>query len=287
MHYGSRRPPRPDGGTEGLGLGACDRDLQVYLDRAYRRFGSEALGAYDLPRLDDHRIDVGELRAVAVLWWLYKLEEGGLPSFAEALAKQFAAGRLDVRPDAGGRALDRYRRGAGARHTAEERRAVYSRLFGGPGAVDPNHRFEDLWERLVEALARAAREPLAIGGEAKSDITAAASELCSNLAPRSAGVTRFDADHMLDHVRLALRVLGKPELLAALGARSPMDLIYRRSRLVLGEQRDPRAAVASARAGATVLRWLAERSGDLWQSPLTLEPQDPVLGAAVTLARSM
>jgi hypothetical protein len=61
----------------------------------------------------------------------------------------------------------------------------------------------------------------------------------------------------------ALAILSEREVLAAYGARDPWQLIDHLSRLELGGIRDVARHQALAAAGAVILSWLAEATGDV------------------------
>ena len=264
-------------------LCACDRDLEIHLAEALEHFGSQVLGAMDLPRMVPGSIRRGELRAVATLFWAAQIERAGLPRFTEALAEQFVHGRLMTTNSAGGRALMTYYRDRNDRHGAAERQAIYSRLFGGPGHAEPNDEFVSLWTALVQAMVPASRQPASVPTHVRAGVAAAANALMANLAPRSAGSTRFDAERILAHIRLSLRLLRDREVRFLLGGASPFEIIRWHSPHLLGESIEPGPWIARARAGAELLRWLADHLPELRAGTVAMAPGDPVLSSIYLL----
>ncbi len=264
-------------------LCACDRDLEIHLAEAMDYFGSGVLGAMDLPRMSATGIRRGELRAVATLYWASQIERAGLPRFTEALAEQFVKGRLMTTSTAGSRPLILYLRDRNTRHSAAERQAIYSRLFGGAGHTDPNEGFETVWLGLVQALVPASRQPGAIPRHLLAGVAAATSALVSNLAPRSAGSTRFDAERILAHIRLSLRLLRSNDIRYLLGGASPFEIIRWHAPHLLGEPVDPGPWILRARAGAELLRWTADHLHEIKAGMVSLAPGDPVLSSIYLL----
>jgi hypothetical protein len=265
--------------------GQCEQDLRICLDALVARFGAQVLGAYDLPDLEDASLERGDLRAVAALWWCAMMEEAGLPGFVEGLVTRLEQGEaLDVGYSE--EALWRYWRGRAFRHVPAERRAIYSRLFGGPGSTSPNHAFPAAWRALLDALIDAAGDGPHPRPHRAWQAGAAAMALCRVLAPRCGGGLLFDADRLVDHVHQALQLLESPGLKQALGGLSPLECIRVHSRPVLGRAIDPCPWVDRARGGAAVLRWLADQRPRHASSGWRLEPDETVLGAVALLGRS-
>ncbi len=260
-------------------LAACDRDLAILVAEAMERFGAVALGAVELPRLSATSITRGELHGVATLYWASKVEKAGLPRFVEALAEQFVRGRLMTTSGTGGRLLMRYLRERDSRHSYEERRAIYSRLFGGPGESSPNEEFASHWTRLIRAMLPASRENVRVPRHLRAGIAAAAGALVGNLAPRSAGATRFDAERIIAHIREALEILRSAELRHLLGGSSPFEIVRWHSPHLLGESIEPGSLLLEARGGAELLRWVADHLYEIKTGTVSLAPGDSVLSS--------
>ncbi|MCB9762534.1 MAG: hypothetical protein H6739_22235 [Alphaproteobacteria bacterium] len=264
-----------------LGLRACERDLDLYLSDAMAVFGTSALGIVHLPRLDASGLARGELRAVASLYQCAQLEKAGLPGFVEALAEKLATGRLVVMMDEGATRLMRYHRGRHERHTAAERRAIYSRLFGGPGFDDPNGAFDGQLLALIQAL-----RPLSglAPGPAPAHLTtrvaAAGLSLTGGLGGRAAGATRFDAERILAHIQLTIRLLTDADIAGALGGGNPLRLITLHAPHILGEPLDPTPHVRRGVEGAQVLRWLADHLAEVRSGAVPMRTDDPVVNHA-------
>ena len=243
----------------GADLRARERDLAAALSEAVDAFGSGALGAYDLPALDlGGQVSPGELRAVAVLWFCKEYDDAGVPALVEELAARVATGRLVLPGARDLTSLMRYHRARHERHSAAERRAIYSRLFGGVGSPAPNAAFDGAWRAYVSALAAVGRTGLPAPTHLEARLAVSASTLAGTFSGRAAGATRFQADRCLAHLREALALLKQPELRSALGPRSPAAILRSLAPQLLGHAVDPTAATTRARVGAELLGWLAD-----------------------------
>jgi hypothetical protein len=270
-------PPEP---AEGLELRTCEQELDRALGDALEAFGTQALGLVHLPPLAPTGLVPAQLRAAAVLLWLREVEEAGLPTFVEQLSEQLATGRFFAFMDQGADALARYWRGRQERHTSEERRAIFSRLFGGPGSTDPNDAFEGDFEALIEGLAPQEYGP----GDhlRRARVQAAAQALGAALSSRAAGSSRFDADRMLANVRTALKLLATPDIAYALGGGPPLRILELHAPVILGHPVQPARHFSRAKAGFTVIRWLADGAAALRSGLIEAAPGSLVSQAAAT-----
>lgn len=262
------------------GLWASDDALSVGAAEAVDRFGVAALGQIDLPPLDEFGgPSRGELCAASALLWCRHLEEAGLPDFVDALAARALEGSLTLcLTERGSERLAAYHRGRAERWTRPERLALYSRLFGGPGAPDPNASFDGslrgLAERLVATPAGLSQPWHAVA------VATAAEVLRGSLAPRVGGITRFAAERIVAHIREALDVLADPGVRAALGGRTPMQTISWHAREVLGREVSVVASLVRADAGALLLRWLADNIDAVHRGSIPVTSDDPAVQAA-------
>ncbi|MFH1465893.1 MAG: hypothetical protein ABIO70_16010 [Pseudomonadota bacterium] len=279
MTHAAARLDSPDP-TEGLGLRGCERELDRALGAALEAFGAQALGLVHLPPLAATGMVPAQLRAAAVLLWLREVEEAGVPAFVEELAEQLATGRFFALMDQGAEALARYWRARHDRHTAQERRAIFSRLFGGPGSTDPNEAFSGDFEALIDGLAPQEYGPGELTRRAR--IQATAQILGAALSSRAAGSSRFDADRMLADVRTALRLLAMPDIAHALGGGPPFRIVELHAPIILGHPVRPARHLARAQAGFAVIRWLADGAAALRSGLVEVAPGARVSQAAAT-----
>jgi hypothetical protein len=180
-------------------------------------------------------------------------------------------------------AVEAYFRQRHDRFDADERRALYARVFGddpgagAPGAPDAT----SLLDALVTILLAIAG-PEGPSARLLARLTVAARDLAEWLSTRSAGITGFAARSIIEHVRDALGVLGDRQVQAALGGGGPALILRRAGPWVLGRPVDPGPHFDRAQAGQALLSWLADASRALAGGRLSVTRADPVLGAAAT-----
>jgi hypothetical protein len=255
-------------------IDVCERLLALHLNEAVQRFGAAALGVIDLPPLADERIESGQLRAVAALFWAREVDAAGLLEFTAALAERILQGRLPLTITTSSERLMLYHRRQRERFGPEERAALYGRVFGDEAGGDSM----PLFEQMVQAL-------LAIGSgdhsaRATAVLAVAARNLAERLSQRSAGITAFAAREILEDIKEAMALLRDREISASLGGGGLWNLLRRTSPMVLGRQVDPAPHLARARAGAQLLSWLAEVAPMLESGRLSVERGSAVLQAA-------
>lgn len=254
----------------------CDRLLGDHLAAAVQAFGSAALGVIDLPPLESPgHLARPQLRAAAALFWCAQVESSGLLAFADALAEAAWTGRAPLVVGPAGERLARYHRDRDERFAADERRAIYERLFGEDAG------FPARWERLIGELGELGRAPLDRGtGDLVARAQAIAAELARELSDRAVGITGFAGREIVAHVRGALELLRDPDLARALGGGGPWQLVRRHAPWLLGHPLEPRPALDRAEAGLTILEWLAARADALEGGALLIGRDDPVVRAA-------
>src|SRR5262249_39803434 len=150
------------------------------------RFGAGALAVVDLPPLTGAPIEPSQLRAVATLLWAREVDAAGLIDFVDAMAEGGVTGRLLLPLEHGGGQLAEYWRGRHQRFSAEERQALYMRVFGDravPGDGSTPARFE----QLVAALA-AIGSTEDTGSRVMAGLGVLAQEVAQQLTDRSAGI---------------------------------------------------------------------------------------------------
>jgi hypothetical protein len=258
----------------------CDHLLAQHLAEAVQRFGAAALGVVDLPPLTGGHVEPAQLGAVATLLWAKEVDDAGLLDFVDALADGAMRGTLLLPLQRAGDRLGEWWRDRVHRFTADERRALYERVFGDPHAAGTTAAgIEDLVSVLVEI--GTVPEDTARAGARLSTV---AQDLAERLSDTSAGITAWAARDIVSQIRGALRLLSDPEIAGALGGfGSPWTLIRMQSPVVLGHPIDPTPHLDRARAGLAILSWLAGVSASLEGGGRTLvQPGDPVVQAAET-----
>jgi hypothetical protein len=280
MMLGSARTAHDTG--EAMALDLCDRLFAEHLCALEACFGAPALGLADLPPLTGERIEPDQLRVVPPLFWASEVEAAGLLAMVEALAAAAVRGTFVEPVGDGIHRLVAFHRDRHHRFTQAERISLYSRLFDGDGGTDPNTEFPGLFGALVGALAALGVEPpIQSTAYLQARIAVVASELCSNLSERTAGVTAFAAREIVATIRRALAILGHAGIADALGGGGPWAIIERSSRRFLGRTIQPRPHLVRARAGLTLLTWLAREGTRLEDRPASVLRGDPVVGAAL------
>jgi len=258
---------------------AAERSLARHLNAAVMALGPSALGLIDLPPLGSGSVEPAQIRVAAVLLWAREVEAAGLPSFVEAVAEQLATGRLALQLRAGGTLLMRYYRSRHERFSADERQALYTRLFGTDESDDVARGLDVLVQNLCAIGAAPAQENLL---ELQSRLSVGALALAEPLSERAVGIAAFAARDIVANVRQALALLGDPEIAWALGGGDPWSIVRVQSQLVLGRPIDPAPHRARAAAGHTLLEWLADAATGLEAGNVTVGRNDPVVRAAQT-----
>jgi hypothetical protein len=261
-------------GISGHDLDRASRLLAQHLAEAVARLGSGALDVVDLPPLTGDEIEPAQLRAVAALYWAMKVDEAGVLDFVDALAEGLRLGTLAL--DVGAAAplvVDWHRRRA-ERLSADERHALYARLFG---TDDVRQLLAALVSELASVYALMVADPHLL-----AQVSVTGEELASILSARSAGITAFAAREIVAAVREALLILQHHDVLAAFGQRSPGELLAAAGRALVGRPLDPSACFDQASAGQQILSWLADVGASLEGGHLALTPADAVVHAANT-----
>ena len=260
-------------------LEQAERDLDTAQSDALATLGSGSLGQVWTPDLTPGGLSRAQLRTAATVYLLQQLERAGIPAFTESMATGVASGRLWLALDEhGSRALYAYHQGADWRHTPDEREAVYSRLFGGSGSPTPNTDFGPAMRGLCRELASAGEFSGQVPVHLRTRVTVTATTLGQAVSGRAAGMTRYDSERMLAHVRESMNLLRQPTLRAALGPGAPLSVVQRQAPEILGRPVDPQA-LQRGMAGSTVLRWVADHASYL-ANAAPLRGDDAVVMAA-------
>ena len=213
----------------------------------------------DLPPVVGGPDDQARLRQIPPLYLASELETAQLLPAAEALAGIYASGGIDVEGRAG-ELLLAFWRGRHERFSAEERRAFFARMFGGPGPPLAGHAavnsgFEELLLDVAQAIAQLGSDPLP---PAEIALRAAASDLAMNLSGRTSGIPQPAARSILDAIGRALALFKDAAVEAALGAQSPWAAVRAAAERYLRVDAPIEECVSRGKDGMVMLSWLAE-----------------------------
>ena len=208
----------------------------------------------DLSGLVDVEIIRENLSAIQAIYFAYALEETRMIAVVDRIVSLFASGLLPLGAGHASNDLMKMWSQRGEQLSDEDRRIIYSRVFGAPGGdadVTPNRDFQDLWLRFVSAVAAGSRQG-SPGGRAR--------DLAVNLSAHGYGMARFVADDLRAQVRTATALLSDPAVTAAFGAHDMWQVIEKVSANDLGGARNTRRFVEMAESGANIIGWLAKHA---------------------------
>jgi len=223
----------------------------------------------DLDEATDVEIQRENLHAAQAIYFAYMLEEMRLPQVVERIVELFRAGLLPLGRGKAGDYLYNYYKKSADRITEGERRDLYMRLFGAPGGNpngnEPNRDFNELWLRFVSAVSTFARQlsvdrllrtniPVAVSQE---QVRKAGRDLAANLSLHGYGIAYFAATELQSMILEYRDKLSDPELRGAFGARDMWQVIDQVNANYLGGTRNTHRYRTQARAGAVIIRWLA------------------------------
>lgn len=211
--------------------------------------GKPPLESLELPPLTDAdgtdvEIEPENIRAVALVYAAWCLEEMHLFHAVDRITEVFLNGALAVGFDPGGKALDEYYWDREDRLTEAERRMQYSRILGTPGGdvskeVQPNTAFDGLWLRFLSSLAEFDRQQrvdeLIDNGNGRprpQNLTSeyvrkAGRDLAANVSLYGWGGTQFAARRLNDHIDKAIKILKQPPIQKAYGVTNAYQVIER------------------------------------------------------------
>lgn len=257
-----------------IDLGGTDHLLAQHLSAALARFGSAALGVIDLPPIEQATPSKAELQAAAVIGWAREVEATGLLDVVDAIARGVATGALAIEVEqAAIRRLVQHHRDRDERFTAEERAALYERVFG-----DLDGPLEAYIAALCE-VGRASAHRATTHLETRATLAAAA--LASELSARAVGIVAYAARDITEQIRNALALLGNPSIASALGGGGVWAIARRYGELTGRAAGDPGRAVQRAGAIRTLIAWLAEHASALSGGRVQIGRTDPVVVAAL------
>ena len=240
-------------------LGTSERLSALYLHAAVRRLGAGALGIIDLPPLSEGRLEPGQLRVGATLYWCAQIERAGLLTAAEQLARRVRSG-LPIGPTALAR-WNRFLRSREDHFTPEERQHLYTRLFDAT--------FDEAFSRFGELLDAAAGDRH-IDVHTRTRVSLVAQEVGQLVSGRAVGIAGFAAREILVDLRAAWGLFQDRELQALLGVTTGWEAV----RVVSGRAGTvpPDRANLLAESGRSMLAWIADNAESLASGNATVTP---------------
>lgn len=260
------------------GIGADNAWLASHLQNGYEMQTGVVAGAPPsameiiLPDLDDStdvEIVRENLNAVQAIYFAYMLEETRMPQVVERIVELFRSGMLPLGRGKAGDYLFRYYKTAAERITEGERRDLYMRCFGAPGGDpngnEPNREFNELWLRFVSAVSSFGRQ-LSVDrmlrtnvpvGVSQEQVRKAARDLGASLSRSGYGIAYFAATELQQMILEYRDLLSDPEVRGAFGARDMWQVIDQVNANYLGGPRNTSRFRTQARAGAVIIRWIA------------------------------
>ena len=260
------------------GVKANDTWLASRLESAFNLLTGSTEGAppssleIDLPNLEDD-VDIEivkeNLNAVQAIYFSYQLEEMRMYQVVERIVELFRQGLLPLSRGRVGDYLYKYYQKAAERITESERRDLYFRCFGAPGGNpnvgEPNRDFNELWLRFVSAVSSFARQltvdrllrtnvPMSVSQE---QVRKAGRDLGANLSRNGYGIAYFAATEMQKSIIEFRDVLTDPDLRNVFGARDMWQVIEIVNSNYLGGPKNTHRFRTQSRAGAVIIRWIA------------------------------
>ena len=259
-------------------VSANDTWLSSRLESAFNVLTGAAAGAppsaleIDLPDLEES-VDIDiikeNLNAVQAIYFSYQLEEMRLYQVVERIVELFRQGLLPLGRGRIGDYLYKYYQKAAERITESERRDLYFRCFGAPGGNtnvgEPNRDFNELWLRFLSAVSSFARQltvdrllrsnvPMSVSQE---QVRKSGRDLGANLSRNGYGIAYNAAVEMQQSILEFKDVLTNPDLRNVFGARDMWQVIEIVNANYLGGSRNTHRFRTQSRAGAIVIRWIA------------------------------
>ena len=264
-------------------------------DDDYMTNGPGTADSFDLPALsgdgaaapDDIRPD--NIRAVAVIFAGYQLEQLRLFEVVDRIAETWWNGQLPVGADAGTKALDEYYWSSEFRLSDSARHMQYGRVLGAPGGelsteVQPNTQLNDLWMRFIASVAEYDRQQRVsdiVSGQRTSALSLTAEavrqsgrNLAANASLYGWGGTQFAARRLAKQVGTSFDILNNTEIQAAYGVDGPYKVIERVATEQWGAAPNIVKYRALAEAGRNIFNLLAKYS-TIWSGsdkPLFNDP---------------
>ena len=226
----------------------------------------------DLEEAVDVEIVKENLYAIQAIYFSYQLEEMRMFQVVEKIVELFRQGLLPLGKGSVGDYLFNYFKTSAERITEGERRDLYLRAFGAPGgnpnAGDPNRDFNELWMRFISAVSSFARQisverilrnsvPMGVNQEL---VRKAARDLGTNLSRNGYGIAYFAATELQQTILKFRDVLMDPDLRNAFGARDMWQVIDQVNVNYLGGAKNTQRYRTQSRAGAIIIRWVANNT---------------------------
>lgn len=223
----------------------------------------------DLDEATDVEIVRENLNAVQAIYFAYMLEETRMPQVVERIVELFRSGLLPLGRGKAGDYLFRYYKTAAERITEGERRDLYMRCFGAPGGDpngnEPNREFNELWLRFISAVSAFGRQlsvdrmlrtniPVAVSQE---QVRKAARDLGASMSRSGYGIAYFAATELQQMILEYRDLLSDSEVRGSFGARDMWQVIDQVNANYLGGARNTNRFRTQARAGAVIIRWIA------------------------------
>jgi hypothetical protein len=248
----------------------------------------DGTGPIDLPPVLGAAGDQAQLRTVSPLYLCSELESARVLPVVEKLSSLFALGGLQADPGSAAPFLAAFWQKRNERFTAQERMALFARLFGyeeGPsvGGLEPrNQEFLLNMIDLAGALSHVGSDPIyGRTPSAEEAVRASAQTLAANLLPRSGGITLFASREIVSALHQAIAILETRAVQAIAGQHTLWGAVSAFSRIYLGEEPDVTDHLDAGRSGALLLAWVAEVSPNVESAAVaSLIPQDEILAAA-------
>jgi len=223
----------------------------------------------DLDEATDVEIVRENLNAVQAIYFAYMLEETRMPQVVERIVELFRSGLLPLGRGKAGDYLFRYYKTSAERITEGERRDLYMRCFGAPGGDpngnEPNREFNELWLRFISAVSAFGRQlsvdrmlrtniPVAVSQE---QVRKAARDLGASMSRSGYGIAYFAATELQQMILEYRDLLSDSEVRGSFGARDMWQVIDQVNANYLGGARNTNRFRTQARAGAVIIRWIA------------------------------
>jgi len=222
----------------------------------------------DLEEAVDIDIVAENLNAVQAIYFSWQLEEMRLFQVVETIVDLFRKGLLPLGRSGVGDYLYNYYKKAAERITEGERRDFYMRIFGAPGGNpgnEPNRDFNELWLRFVSAVSSYARQltverllrsavPMGVSQE---QVRKAGRDLGANLSRNGYGIAYFAATELTQTITEFRDTLQNAELRASFGAKDWVQVVDQVNVNYLGGARNTYRYRTQSRAGAVIIRWIA------------------------------
>jgi hypothetical protein len=232
----------------------------------------------DLEPQTDDAIVADNLLAVQTIYFAWQLEEMRAFEVLERIAQLFQQGVLPLGAGKASAAVQRYYLHAKDQISAQERRQFYTHVLGVPGGeagdLPVNQDFQSLWLRFVSAVASFTRQQQAQAllrppQPGNAAVRSAARALAANASAYGAGTAYFAAKEMAAQIKVLMQLLRDAEIRKAYSARDMWQVIEQVARNELGGAVNLTCHRTLAKAGSTVLQWLAVHANALQHATAT------------------